>query len=153
MTEVLVTVVILSIGLLGIAGLQATALRNNHSAYLRTQATLLSYDIADRMRANMSAVNGGSYNTPAAASVASCSTVAGCSSDQMAQNDAWQWRQEVASLLPKGVGIVCLDSSPDDGTGVAAPACSGGGSIYVIKIWWDDDRSGNLKRFVMSFQP
>lgn len=153
MTEVLVTVVILSIGLLGIAGLQATALRNNHSAYLRTQATLLSYDIADRMRANMVAVGSGSYNIPNATSVASCSTEAGCSTDQMAQNDAWQWRQSIALLLPQGVGTVCLDSSPNDGNGVAAPACSGNGSIYVIKIWWDDDHSGNLKRFVMSFQP
>lgn len=50
--EVLVSVVILSIGLLGLAGLQATALKSGHSAYLRSQATILAYDILDQMRGN-----------------------------------------------------------------------------------------------------
>ncbi len=50
--EILVAVLVLSIGLLGIAGLQVTGLRFNHSAYARTQATLLAYELADRMRAN-----------------------------------------------------------------------------------------------------
>src|SRR3569623_1233592 len=48
MLEVLISVVVLSIGLLGIAGLQATGQRNNHSAYLRSQATALAYDMIDR---------------------------------------------------------------------------------------------------------
>ena len=57
--EVLVALVILSIGLLGLAGLQAASLRYNHSSYLRSQATLIAYDIVDRMRANrQEALNG-----------------------------------------------------------------------------------------------
>jgi len=52
--EALIAVVILAIGLLGIAGLQATNLKNNQSAYNRSQATLLAYDMADRIRANSS---------------------------------------------------------------------------------------------------
>ncbi|HZE18056.1 MAG TPA: type IV pilus modification protein PilV, partial [Mycobacterium sp.] len=50
--EVLITVLVLSIGLLGLAGLQATGLRNNHGSLLRTQATMLAADMADRIRAN-----------------------------------------------------------------------------------------------------
>ena len=52
--EVLIAMIILAVGLLGLAGLQATSLRNNQSAYNRSVATQLAYDIADRMRANYS---------------------------------------------------------------------------------------------------
>jgi len=52
LAEVLIAVVILSIGLLGIAGLQLTGLRGAQSANLRTQATVLANDIAERIRAN-----------------------------------------------------------------------------------------------------
>ncbi len=54
--EVLIAIVITSIGLLGLAAMQATGLRNNHSAYHRSQATVLAYDIADRMRSNASSM-------------------------------------------------------------------------------------------------
>jgi len=50
--EVLVAILVLSIGLLGLAGLMASSIRNNHSAYQRTQATWLAYDMIDRMRVN-----------------------------------------------------------------------------------------------------
>lgn len=49
--EILVTVIVLSIGLLGLAGLQATSFKFNSTAYQRSQATSLAYDIADRIRA------------------------------------------------------------------------------------------------------
>lgn len=60
--EVLIAIVVTSIGLLGLAAMQATGLRNNHSAYHRSQATVLAYDIADRMRSN--AISMASYVTP-----------------------------------------------------------------------------------------
>ena len=50
--EVLVALLVLAIGLLGLAALQAQGLRFNHDAYVRTQATHLAYDIIDRMRSN-----------------------------------------------------------------------------------------------------
>ena len=53
--EVLIAVMLLAVGLLGLAGLQAVSLRNNHSAYLRSQATMLTYEIIDGMRTNRSA--------------------------------------------------------------------------------------------------
>ena len=151
--EVLVAVVVLSIGLLGLAGLQTTALQNNHSAYLRNQATLRAYDMADRMRTNLDAVKKGYYNNPTATQYPDCKTASGCSSQQMAKNDTFEWNAATANLLPSGAGVVCIDSTPDDGTPTAPQCDNVVGSPYVIKVWWDDNRSGNLIRFVTSFQP
>jgi type IV pilus assembly protein PilV len=62
LVEVLVALVIISVGLLGIASLQLTTLQNNHNSLLHTQASALADDILDRMRANMS--NPASYERP-----------------------------------------------------------------------------------------
>ncbi len=67
--EVLVTMIILAVGLLGLAGMQIAGMKANHSALLRTQATFAAYDLADRMRANptdfagqtLTIDNGGTY--------------------------------------------------------------------------------------------
>lgn len=156
MLEVLIAVLVLSIGLLGLAGLQAASLRNNYSSYLRSQATLLAYGMSDRMRANMAGVTAGNYvmtSTATPAAVSGCSG-SGCASNQMAQNDEYEWETTLNAELPTGKGIVCLDSTPDDGT-PTAPACDppGSGSIYAIKVWWTDDRDGTEKLFAMSFRP
>lgn len=60
--EVLVAMLVLSIGLLGLAGMQMTALKSNQSAYYRSQATVLAYDIIDRMRANRADALNGVYD-------------------------------------------------------------------------------------------
>lgn len=60
--EVLVAVVILSVGLLGLAGLQAQSLRANQSALFLSQANLLAYDIVDQLRANRDAARSGDYD-------------------------------------------------------------------------------------------
>ena len=156
--EILVAVTILSIGLLGLAGLQTTALRNNQASLMRTQASLLAYDMADRMRANLSAVGAGSYDsgttTPAVTS--GCSSLTGCDTTAMAANDLAEWNAAVAAALPSGESYLCIDSTPNDGTGTASPACDGNGNVYAIKLWWDNDRDGTItsdERFTMSFQP
>ena len=51
--EVLIAMLVLAVGLLGLAGMQATGIRNNLSAYNRSLATQLAYDMADRMRSNV----------------------------------------------------------------------------------------------------
>jgi type IV pilus assembly protein PilV len=79
----------------------------------------------------------------------------------MAQNDTFEWNQAIAAALPSGQGIVCRDSSPDDGANnasQAAAACDGLGTNFAIKIWWLEDRSeantaGTLKRVVTAFKP
>ncbi len=158
--EIMVSVTVLSIGLLGLAGLQATALRNNQSAFMRTQASLLAYDLADRMRANPDAVTAGAYSseTTTASATSDCSTTTGCSTTAMAANDLYEWTNAVTTYLPLGQGYICIDSTPADGSGANAAnaECDGVGSIFAIKLWWDDNHDGEIsgnERFVMSFQP
>lgn len=61
--EVLVAVLVLSIGFLGVAALQAMSLSTNNSAMARSMATISSYSILDAMRADISGAQAGNYTT------------------------------------------------------------------------------------------
>jgi type IV pilus assembly protein PilV len=137
--EVLVSLLVLSIGLIGLAGLQLTGVTNSRDAYFRTQAVMLSYDIADRMRANQNGVEAGDYDGSTGTAVSNCRSTTGCSSSAMAGDDVALWRQSLAAL-PGGQGVVCIDNTPDDGDSAASPACDGSGTQYVAKVWWDQNR-------------
>ncbi len=157
--EVLVSSLILAIGLVGVAGLQALSLKNNQSAYMRSQANALAYGLADRMRSNVVAANAGSYDPAAAATRKSCTTAIGCSAQQLAQNDLSEWLTALAANLPMGEGFVCIDSTPNDGDGVGNPQCDGAGTQFSVKVWWDDNRDGavtvtaaNTERMAINFQ-
>jgi type IV pilus assembly protein PilV len=151
--EVLVSLLVLSAGMLGMAGLQTVSLRNNQSAYFRTQATALSLDMVERLRANISGVEAGTYNNVAGGATASCFTVAGCNGAQMAGQDILDWEAQVAAALPGGQAVVCLDSTGNDGT-PGSENCDSLGSVYAIKIWWDDNRDGTAnQRYVTTAQP
>ncbi len=138
LVETLITVLVGSIGLLGLAKLNALGMQNNQSAYWRTQATYLAYDMSDRMRANNPAVNDGDYDNPTGSYTAACYTTTGCTDEQLAKTDFYEWNNTINSLLPNGVGEVCIDSTPNDGTS-SAPACDGNGNVYAIKLWWTDE--------------
>ncbi len=155
MIEVLIALVVLSIGLLGLAGLQSAGLRFNQSASMRTQATQLAYDMSDRMRANMVAVAAGNY-LGAAGATASCHTTSGCTPAAMAADDLAVWNAAITRYLPDGEGLICRDNSPNDGDSAADPECdNAAASPFAIKIWWDDDRDGNLDPvpFAIAFEP
>ena len=98
--EVLVTMFILAIGLLGLAGLQANSLKNNQAALYRSQATVLAYDIADRMRANRTAALSGSYNVAIGSSGSSGGIVLA---------DITEWKDALERELPRGDGSVTVD--------------------------------------------
>jgi len=153
--EVLVAVLVLALGLLGIAGLQAAGMQMNNSAYLRSQAAILAQDMADRARANTEGYEAGDYDigdptSPTSVSKTDeCFTTSGCSSTQLAQSDVARWRENVKDLLPGGEATICRDDEPDDGKSETSPECDGTGN-YVVKIWWVDDRDGdnnNKQRF------
>lgn len=104
--EVLVALLVLSVGLLGLAALQTTSMKYNTESYYRSQATYLAYDIIDRMRANPIGVNNGNYDVPnstaaatAQATTASCGS-SSCVTSDLAKYDLGQWYIRVASLLP-----------------------------------------------------
>ncbi|MCB1773873.1 MAG: type IV pilus modification protein PilV [Gammaproteobacteria bacterium] len=138
--EVLVSLLVLSIGLIGVAGLQLLGVSNSRDAYFRTQAVMLSYDISDRMRANQDAVDSASYSGNAGTLNSNCRSTTGCTPAQMAGDDVALWKLALAAL-PGGEGVVCIDSTFDDGSGEGSPACDGVGNQYAVKVWWDDDRN------------
>jgi type IV pilus assembly protein PilV len=114
--EVLVAIVVLSIGLLGLAGLMASSLRNNHSAYYRSQATWLAYDVIDRMRTNRP--NAVDY----VVGLGGASAAGG-----LAGADITDWKSMISSTLPAGDGSVAV---------VAA----GEARTVTVDIQWDDAR-------------
>ena len=105
LVEVMVALLVLSIGLLGLAALQTTSLQFNTGSYHRTQATFLAYDIIDRMRANIDAVansDGAGYDQPTSTDVTmstNCDS-ADCTSAQLAIYDVRKWYERAAVTLP-----------------------------------------------------
>ena len=95
--EVLIAVLLLSVGLLGLAGLQTASLRNNGSALLRSQATTIAYDILDQMRAGVSPANPNysPYETSGLTCKPQVSTVLA------------DWQQELCQL-PGGEGTIAV---------------------------------------------
>lgn len=116
--EVMVALVILAIGLLGIAGLQLASLQNNHSAALRSQAITLCYDALDRMRANRDAANLGDYTTDFADAAPAGTTIA--------EQDLQEWKLMVAAL-PSGAGAI-------------SSAAVGDALLFTVTVQWDDSR-------------
>lgn len=105
MIEVLVTVVILAIGLLGIAGLQVASVRNTQVAAQRSIATQQAYDIAERIRANLSGATAGAYDA-LNAGIPGNPGCAPCTAAQQAVVDHWAWNTANQQLLPQGSGTV-----------------------------------------------
>lgn len=136
--EVLISLVVLSVGLLGMAGLMSTTLKTNDSAYMRTQATVEAYNIMDRMRSNTSAVSGGNYAiampaTPVAGgSLPNTCTgnSAACTAPQLATYDLAQWEYELAQRLPDGRGSI-----------TTTPISNGLGTDVVVTVLWNDSRA------------
>jgi len=124
--EVLISVLIMGIGMLGVAAMQATALRNSQSSVERSQAVIQSYTIIDAMRANRVAALGGGYNT--GGWMCGAPTGSGLSSTDRA---VW-----LASLR------AALGSAPDDANVCGQLACTAATGICVVGVRWDDSRGG-----------
>lgn len=102
--EVLVTMVIISFGLLGIAGVIVNSMKNNQSSYARTQASVLANDIIDRMRANRTTAETAPY-------VYNLALGADPAGSGVALNDLTQWRTSLAAAMPSGTGSVTMASA------------------------------------------
>lgn len=125
--EVMIALVIFSIGLIGLAGLQGISLENNQVAYSRTMATMLAYDMADRIRNNP----GQDYTAtiPASAPSPNCAAAA-CSPGEMKAFDLYEWQQTVIqtqNILTSAVVLITRSSA----------------TAYNISIGWDEGKKGN----------
>ncbi|MBI3368743.1 MAG: type IV pilus modification protein PilV [Burkholderiales bacterium] len=149
--EALIAIVLLSMCALAYAALQLRGVSANSSSLWRSKAVMLAYEMSDRMRANRSGVTAGNYNsllTPVA--VTSCGATSSCTPDKMAGLDFYQWNTALAAELPSGAGVVCIDSTPDDGT-AAAPACDGIGATLAVKVFWKE--RADLSRLSVAVRP
>jgi type IV pilus assembly protein PilV len=148
--EVLVAIVILSIGLLGVAGLQFNSLRGNQAALQSSIAAALAAEGADRLRSNVPGVRDPAtgatrdfYELITAAGADPACISSGCSVEELAQHDAFEWITSIEDLLPGGEGVICRDSTPFDGVDADDHECDGdpgGTGIFAVKVFWDHDR-------------
>lgn len=139
--EVLITLVVIAIGMLGMASLQLGGLRSNHNAYYRSQATGIAADLTDRMRANVIEARAGSYAATESPEDPGfdCRTDfpdgTTCSPAEMAQADLYAWYQmlgDANSGLPGATATI---------------VCTGGcgtGNPYRITLAWDENRNGAI---------
>jgi len=158
--EVMIALVIFSIGILGMAGLLMLSVRTNHSAYLRSQAGFLAQGLADRMRLNMPALWTDQYNLayPVGGTPPACTT--GCNIAAIVNRDSIAWSQSLTQLLPGPTATVrcvlnagalvpsnvqMLDRAPYDG-------------LCTITITWSESSlnvgaGANFQTFAWVFQP
>lgn len=131
--EVVITMGIMSFGLLGIAGLQLSAMSKSRVTFERNQATLLANDLVERIRANLPAAASGSYDvrtgSEQSTSTSSCKGAqASCSASDMASADLADWSRRVDAVLN--------DASAD----VAVTVVGGTASSVTLTLAWDGNQ-------------
>jgi len=160
--EVLIALLVFSLGMLGMAGLLIVSVRTNHSAYLRTQASFLAQSMTDRMRANMPRVWTGDYEVGYPTSDSDpCVGGAACSRANIATRDKSQWSTQLRDLLPNATAVIACD--PTAGVAISADDARNGApyaGLCRMEINWseasiDRDATGPLPQqtFVWIFQP
>lgn len=118
--EVLIALLIFSLGLMGVAGLLTVSVKTNHSAYLRTQANFLAQGMLERMRANGVGVWKHSYDkTYSSASTGNpntCISPSVCTYTAVALRDGIVFSNQLASFMPNAsVTIICASpTAPTD---------------------------------------
>ncbi|MGE0030221.1 MAG: type IV pilus modification protein PilV [Steroidobacteraceae bacterium] len=142
MVEVLVALVVLAIGLLGIAALYLNSLQSGRTAIYRTQAVNLAADLADRIRANRTAQAAyGTLFADAEVEVAGCYTTGGCIDTDLASTDLARWKGTLAQLLPNGQGQVV----------VTPPVAAGEPTNYVVTVQWAEVGEAAAVTFQIGF--
>lgn len=93
--EVLITLVVTAIGLLGFAALQTVAMKSNRTALYHSMATFYAYDILDCMRANSSSATDYANTTP---------------TNAIAADDKDLWNSALSENLPSGTGLIAFNA-------------------------------------------
>jgi type IV pilus assembly protein PilV len=143
MVEALVALVVLSIGLLGIAALLLKSLQSGRTATYRTQAVNFAADLADRIRMNRTAAAAyGTLYADVEVDVPACDTTGGCTDADLAATDLSRWKARLAQLLPNGEGQVV----------VTPPLAAGEPTNYVITVRWAEAGELAPVTFQLGFQ-
>jgi type IV pilus assembly protein PilV len=148
MIELAVATAVFSIGLSSLSMMMLAAIGGTSDAQNRTIATAQASSLAEMIAMNSDAV--GHYVNPIPARADAC-TETRCNFDEIAAENMNFWRAELENGLPLGEGLVCRDSTADDGDR-ADPSCDGAGQL-VIKVFWQEprhgsDEDGGMRRFI-----
>ncbi len=135
LVEVLVATVVLSLGLLGLAGMQTASMRYNQDAYLRSQAVAVANDIIDRMRTNQNGVIAGHYDA-----VDSRNDIPGdqgcadapCTAEQIASQDIREWTDHFRDVY--ALGTAYAPTLPAGAFGTV----TNNASTYTVVITWNE---------------
>ncbi|MCB1961360.1 MAG: type IV pilus modification protein PilV [Rhodocyclaceae bacterium] len=136
--EALVAMVVLSLGLLGLASLQINSLKFNQTAHLRTQAATQAYRMLDTMRASRSAVSTGDFDVALAAAKTGSS---------LAATEVTAWKAALSNQLPSGLGSICRTATADPTGG-----CTGAGNFVIITVQWNEANAVKAARAAQQFQ-
>lgn len=141
LVESLVALVVLSIGMLGIAALHVEGLRSARTALTRTTAVNLASDMADRIRANRSAKAEYEVVVTSADTDANCKPGgAGCTAAELAHHDKAVWLGAIEAALPGGTGTIdCADPA-------AVPA------TYTVTITWSEVNAASPSTYTLTIQ-
>lgn len=133
--EVLVSIIIIAIGMLGIASMLLISNQANNSSYMKQQAIQNIYNIFDKIKANSQAAINGNYNISniSASGPTSVSTpsvqcnAAACTPAQLATYDTWVWLTKDLARLPSGCGSI-----------TTAPSAVAGNTVVTVTVQWND---------------
>jgi len=143
LVEVLIALVVLAIGMLGIAGLLLNGLQSSRIALLRTQAVMLASDIGDRIRANRT--GGASYALASGTTLSTptkmCTTAGQCNTSEVAAVDLYAWQQSVLAALPGATTEITV-----------APVGALSANTYTITISWTQSGDSSAAGLTLTVQ-
>ncbi|WP_372836597.1 type IV pilus modification protein PilV [Pontibacterium sp.] len=152
--EVLVALLVISLGLLGMASLQVTGLKQNQNAYIRSQVLVATQDIVGRMRANKTGVLNGDYFEAASDDLinkidTSCESAV-CTAAELATYDLNNWKYRLQQEASGGGCITRAladkDSDKKGSVSDLAEFCTNSNDQskpVVVYVWWNDSRYKN----------
>lgn len=158
LVEVLVSVVILSLGVLGVVGMQASAIQANREVRVQADGLRFAEELAELMRGNkVTSVKlnatanpylftwsdadtelpgSAACGLPTSSSLSCANTALAQEGLAVAKRDIYEWTQRVKKALPGAKVVVCQDSSPYDSGGYPQWECSNSGGVLVLKLGW-----------------
>lgn len=121
--EVLVAIVVMSLGALGFASLLISGLSSNKTAFDRSQASIFAYDIIDAMRSNRAKAIQGNYNRVV--------TAAAPTGDTVAEADVALWLKNLSTNLPSGSGAIAVEQATGE---------------VSVSVSWDESKGAEASK-------
>ena len=125
--EILVSLLIMTLGIVGVLKMQTQSLKSNQRAHFRTQADILSKDMLARMQANINEARQGSYVAASKPGASPDCQTSACSETEIVTWDLYQWYEQVEQKLPE--------------CNASVEILGGNNKRYLISLRWDDKRN------------